>query len=74
MARQHCSNFHHNCKSVIHKKINIIDDINIDEADILHQEDARIDARQDVHVGGGIEALKNQITNSDELDEKKNCI
>jgi hypothetical protein len=35
------------------------------EADILHHEDATIDARQDVHSAGGIEALENL---------KKNCI
>jgi hypothetical protein len=29
------------------------------EADILHHEDARIDACQDVHARGGIEALEN---------------
>jgi hypothetical protein len=40
----------------------------------MHQEDARIDAHQDVHVGCGVEALKNQITNIDKLGEKKNCI
>jgi hypothetical protein len=29
------------------------------EADIVHHEDATIDARQDVHAAGGIEALEN---------------
>jgi len=36
------------------------------EGDILYHEDARIDARQDVHVGDDIEELKNI--------KKKNCL